>query len=247
MGYIKHEVVIVTGWDAATVAEAHAKATALCGDMVTPITEARINGYRSFFIAPDGSKEGWAESDTADEQRKAFRAWLRAHDDRLGLRWVCVVYGDDAPRITVTSYGDDDASAYEQVSDEVDDIPHGRATLVMVKLTKERDALADRLATTTAQLARVTAKAQQLLHASAHAIGFPGYDDMRKALDAALATDPPRALAEVRALVEAAEACPKEHERHCVFPFTAKCECAVATLTNALAATAWASPAGEGE
>ena len=58
MGYIRHNAVIVTaaGYDEALQAleRAHRKAQELFGPLVTPVVESVINGYRSFFVAPDG-------------------------------------------------------------------------------------------------------------------------------------------------------------------------------------------------
>ncbi len=39
---------------------------------------ADINGYLSFFVAPDGSKEGWSESQNGDEAREKLTLWLDA-------------------------------------------------------------------------------------------------------------------------------------------------------------------------
>ena len=49
-------------------------------------------------IATDGSKEGWPESCTGDQQRDLFVQWCndqRWSDGSSSLRWVEVQYGDD--------------------------------------------------------------------------------------------------------------------------------------------------------
>lgn len=59
---------------------------------VTPIMPAPRNGYCTFVILPDCSKEGWGASDTADEIRKS--ACLKAKD--LGqISFINVEYGGD--------------------------------------------------------------------------------------------------------------------------------------------------------
>lgn len=80
MGYIKHNAIIVTG-DSYPEAQlrfelAYQKAKELFGDLVSNIVPALINGYQSFFIAPDGSKEGWDLSDEYDKKRKEFMDFL---------------------------------------------------------------------------------------------------------------------------------------------------------------------------
>jgi hypothetical protein len=97
MGYMRHHAIIVTSFDADLVTQAHAKATGL-GMLVTNITRDSVNGYQSFLAAPDGSKEGWDESDAGDARRAEFIDWLdsrRYEDDSTSIDWVEVQYGDD--------------------------------------------------------------------------------------------------------------------------------------------------------
>ena len=57
-----------------------------------------MNSYLSFFIPPDGSKEGWPDSDLGDERRARFIAWLHDQEFEDGgscLAWAEVQYGDE--------------------------------------------------------------------------------------------------------------------------------------------------------
>lgn len=93
MGYVRHHAIVVTaGGD--RIAEAHAKAREIFADIaeVTEITPEATNGYRSFLVAPDGSKEWWNTSDRGDDLRETYADWLREHGH---ARWVEVQYGDD--------------------------------------------------------------------------------------------------------------------------------------------------------
>ena len=111
MGYIRHDAIIVTAWDKKYLEPARGKAVEL--EMaVSEIISSPINGYESFFIAPDGSKEGWAESSKGDEQRSAWIAWAKASN--LYFDWVAVNYGgDDAHRCLITDHcGHDDGEAH---------------------------------------------------------------------------------------------------------------------------------------
>jgi hypothetical protein len=107
MGYIKHHAIIVTGWRDEELKEAQQKAKEifeknfesdpyekpLAGKLVSDIIQGIVNGYSSFFIAPDGSKEGWAISNNADAARKEFINWLRETDTYLD--YVEIVFGGD--------------------------------------------------------------------------------------------------------------------------------------------------------
>lgn len=109
MGIIAHHAIIVTAGFGDWAAKAHRMAENLFPEaQVSAISKSPINGYESFCIFPDGSKEGWEESQTGDEQRDAFVAWLdrqRYTDGSSPVRWVEVHYGEisydgDGSRIT---------------------------------------------------------------------------------------------------------------------------------------------------
>lgn len=100
MGYIRHNAIIVTSWDDEKIELAHAMAKTL-GNVVTDIVGPTTNGYCTFTIVPDGSKEGWARSHEGDDARESFRVWLnkqRYEDGSTSLEWVEVAYGNDDRR-----------------------------------------------------------------------------------------------------------------------------------------------------
>lgn len=105
MGYTRHDAIIVTGFDANEVREAHDYAVEI-GCLTSEIVKGAINGYESFFIAPDGSKEGWAESEKGDEQRKNFIAWLRENRGKpFWLDWIAINFGgDDSQNASITDH-----------------------------------------------------------------------------------------------------------------------------------------------
>jgi hypothetical protein len=58
---------------------------------VSPIGPPCMNGNRSFFIPPDGSKTGWEESHLARVRRRKYLHWLRTYvyeDGSHPLRWL---------------------------------------------------------------------------------------------------------------------------------------------------------------
>lgn len=109
MGYIKHHTIIVTGWsdDVKNVREKAINVFKRCfknepfdydfnSELISPIIKGTTNNQQSFFIAPDGSKEGWADSDNADTARKDFLDWLRDSDNHCD--YVEVQFGGDDDR-----------------------------------------------------------------------------------------------------------------------------------------------------
>lgn len=97
MGYIRHNAIVVTSWDTVILGRAQAAAIE-CGNTVTPIVESDVNGYATFVITPDGSKEGWDESDAGDASRARWREWarnVRHSDGSSALEWCEVSYGRD--------------------------------------------------------------------------------------------------------------------------------------------------------
>ena len=92
MGYMRHHAIIVTSGLPGEIESAHAEASKIF-PWASPISPPATNGYRSFFIPPDGSKEfGGAASEAGDEQRAAFVLWLTAKRE---CEWVEVQYADD--------------------------------------------------------------------------------------------------------------------------------------------------------
>ena len=106
MGYLRRHAIVVTGYDyrePKDILDAHAKATEIF-PWVSPICPPQVNNERSFFIPPDGSKEGWGESDEGDKRRDAFVGWLKSFSGYV--HWVEVCYAEDEPDTRVTRASD---------------------------------------------------------------------------------------------------------------------------------------------
>jgi hypothetical protein len=98
MGYIKHHAIVVTTSIDELIKTAHEKAKEIFETTVSEIIPSKINGYKSFLIAPDGSKEGWSESDTGNVNRKSFIDWVNAQayeDGSNSLSYCEFFYGED--------------------------------------------------------------------------------------------------------------------------------------------------------
>ena len=108
MGYIRHHAIVVTSWDENAINTAHEKADELFGEAVSDVVQSQWNGYRSFLIPPDGSNEGWTESDAGDIARERFKDFLRSkafvHEDGSSpLAWIEIMYGDEAGEVGIVA------------------------------------------------------------------------------------------------------------------------------------------------
>lgn len=101
MGYIRHNAIVVTA-DGNNLARerlniAYKKAKELFGDLVSEIVDSPWNKHRSFFIAPDGSKEGWEPSNEFDLKRTEFADFLDSlafEDGSNCIRFVDVAFDE---------------------------------------------------------------------------------------------------------------------------------------------------------
>ena len=95
MGYINHHAIVCTAWDKKSILSLHEKAKEIFGQQVSELIRSPINGYVSFFVAPDGSKEGWEESDIGNKRREDFLKWCT--EDNGFYDAVEIYYGGDEP------------------------------------------------------------------------------------------------------------------------------------------------------
>jgi len=127
MGYIKHSAAIVTNWNIKELETAHKKAKEIyaakfepdvmvrdAGSLVSDIVHGIANSQSSFFIAPDGSKEGWADSDKSDEARTEFLDWLLKNENFSD--YIEVRFGGDTDSDTVIRSKDTDLNTLSENS-----------------------------------------------------------------------------------------------------------------------------------
>lgn len=112
MGYIKHNAIICTTWKKEDATEAQAMAKKLLSEnesngagLVSELVEYAANVGYSFFIAPDGSKEGWEPSCNFDESRNKFLNWLDESDNYCEYVEVCFGGDDEHDTIERSSIG----------------------------------------------------------------------------------------------------------------------------------------------
>lgn len=98
MGYIKHHAIAITSFHEELLKKAHNKAKQIFDDTVTEIIKSKMNRYYSFFISPDGSKEGWDDSELGNKRRKTFLNWCQKQayeDGSNALSYAELFYGED--------------------------------------------------------------------------------------------------------------------------------------------------------
>jgi len=107
MGYMRNHCIVVTCYGSTDgdmpIIDAHKKAIELFQHLVSNIVESTCNGMFSFFIAPDGSKEGWDTSDYGNCQRDNFIKWLRDKS----YDWAEIQYGDEEGITKVIRHSDE--------------------------------------------------------------------------------------------------------------------------------------------
>src|SRR5262249_28308421 len=77
----------------------------------SPIMSSKVNEWHTIVVPPDGSKEGWDESDRGDAGRKRLIEWLdskRYEDGSSPYDWAEVQYGDDNGESRVTAHSDEE-------------------------------------------------------------------------------------------------------------------------------------------
>lgn len=108
MGRIRHSAIVVTGSEMSDAVAAH-KVAADLGLIVTPVVPGTNNGYASFLICPDGSKESWDTSIANDKARYEWVKWAgQPYPDKPYIDWVYVDFGGDDDFVLVRDYAEND-------------------------------------------------------------------------------------------------------------------------------------------
>jgi hypothetical protein len=100
VGYMQHDAVIMTAASYQPGPDIERFRESIPEEfrhLVIGPVESVTNGYRHYVLLPDGSKEGWADSDTGDDIRERFIGLFSVrHDDGSSPQeGVHVTYGGD--------------------------------------------------------------------------------------------------------------------------------------------------------
>ncbi len=105
MGDMNHNVVIATTWKDEEMDRLSAWINSLGGTLGRELfvfAQRTMNGTRSIIMVPDGSKEGWLESDDGDSLRESFILELEKRnfsDGSSPWSWVEVGFGDYGQKV----------------------------------------------------------------------------------------------------------------------------------------------------
>ena len=95
MSWTKHNIITITSFSEDDLNKAIIGADLVFSKgMITKPLMSPTNGFYTFMIGPDGSKEGWPESDEGDAQRKQYLNWLR---EKNLMIHACHISFDDNP------------------------------------------------------------------------------------------------------------------------------------------------------
>ena len=99
MSQIFYHSIVVTSRDQILLEKTHKRAKQLFGILVTPIMLSIINRCFTYFISPDGSKEGWDLSNTYNDLRKEFTDYLKSFtydDGSTSIKYCEFCYGGES-------------------------------------------------------------------------------------------------------------------------------------------------------
>jgi len=112
MGFVEHQAIIVTSWDARQLAVVRKAAEDVgFGPLMTPTIRGEVNSYWSFAILPGGSKRGWADAERWDSRAENVRQAIDAmrHDDgSVAVEAVWIGFGADPGCARVMWHADDE-------------------------------------------------------------------------------------------------------------------------------------------
>ena len=97
MGYIKHNTIIVIGYDE-KLKDAHTKAVELFSGLVTEIKKSWANEYESFAIITSGSKSGWGDKEKWEDAEYEFFKYcekFRWEDNGVAVDVASIEFGGD--------------------------------------------------------------------------------------------------------------------------------------------------------
>lgn len=106
MGYMRHDAIVVTSWNSEAIEEAASVARKLGLQVLGP-SDCAMNLTRTLLVCPDGSKEGWEESDAFDAKRSEYIEYLnsvRYDDNSSSLSWVALSYSSDDRDAKITAH-----------------------------------------------------------------------------------------------------------------------------------------------
>lgn len=99
MGTIKHNSIVVVGSDLKKIRKKAVEIFRKNGNekLVSELINDASNSKESFFVSPDGSKEGWKRSNDCDEARAKLCKYL----DKQRCDYVEIEFGGDDDNVRI--------------------------------------------------------------------------------------------------------------------------------------------------
>jgi hypothetical protein len=100
MGFLWDTQFVVTGyaWDFESVSKAYLRAKRL-GLNLSGLIPSDVNAYWTFLIAPDGSKNGFADQVQSDMKRTLWMEEMRK--ESVSVDWVYIMYGGNSDQARI--------------------------------------------------------------------------------------------------------------------------------------------------
>ncbi len=107
MGYMKHHGMAITSDNKELLLKVRNEAIHIFGNdnLLTDIVSSPLGGYSSFFVAPDGSYEGYEESDLGNRHRALLLTYINTLSTDEGdgnwysdVRYCLFSYGSDSDK-----------------------------------------------------------------------------------------------------------------------------------------------------
>ena len=97
MGIMQHHTVVATTWSEEEFERVQSWCLQQPSEFFAFQSKPAMNHYQAIVLLPDGSKEGWTDSEEGDQRRQQFLAVLREADNDDGSNpwaWVEVTFGE---------------------------------------------------------------------------------------------------------------------------------------------------------
>jgi hypothetical protein len=121
MGYVRDQMVVVSGWQRERVARLWGHALDLFGpECVSPVLPGLVNSRGYFLIGGSGSKQGWSEAERHEAAVQAFLKYAEGHADWISVTvlWVGEYLEDVAVQRWRNVEQDDGSIAWQSVKAE---------------------------------------------------------------------------------------------------------------------------------
>lgn len=107
MGYIKHNtIVVIIDPYHHDIQAIYNRCLDIADSLLTNPVRCPTNGYYSFCMVPDGSKENWEESQFGDDKRQKLKNYLWFLKNKCYVDFVEIEFGGNFLDAKIVEHGD---------------------------------------------------------------------------------------------------------------------------------------------